>query len=190
MTTRIILIRHGQTSFNLKKIYCSFTDVGLNKFGIKQAEKLRTRLTKENIHRVYSSDLKRALQFAKLVFRGFVIEKSAELREMDFGIFEGLTHSQLLKKYPKLYRAWLNNPFNTVIPNGDRFYDFRARIKMFVKKIITADKNRTVAFVTHAGPIRIIISDILKTKNIWGINVAPGSVNIIEYKRGKVSIGG
>lgn len=180
MATRIILIRHGQTVFNLKKIYCSFTDIGLNKSGIKQAEKLRARLTKENIHRVYSSDLKRAFQFAKIVFRGLAIEKSAELREIDFGIFEGLTHSQLLKIYPKLYRAWLNDPFNTVIPNGERFYDFRDRIKMFVKKIITANKNKTVALVTHAGPIKIIISDILKTKNIWKINVEPGSVKIIN----------
>lgn len=179
MATRLILIRHGQTVFNLKKIYCSFSDAGLDKSGIKQAEKLKTRLTKENIHRVYSSDLKRAFQFAGLLFKGLAIEKSAELREIDFGIFEGFTHSQLLKKYPELYSAWLNDPFNMVIPNGERFYDFRDRVRMFVKRIISANKNKTVALVTHAGPIRIIISDSLKTRNIWEINVEPASINII-----------
>jgi alpha-ribazole phosphatase len=184
MATKIILIRHGQTSFNSKKIYCSFSDAGLNMLGIKQAEKLRARLTRENIHRVYSSDFKRAFQFAKLVFKGFIIEKSTELREMDFGIFEGLTHNQISKRYPKLYRAWLNDPFNTVIPNGDRLYDFSNRIRLFLKKIIAANKNKTIAFVTHGGPIKVIMSDILKTKNIWKVNAKPGSVNIIEYKNG------
>ncbi len=179
MGTRIILIRHGQTVFNLKKIYCSFTDAGLDRCGLKQAEGLRTRLAKENIHRVYSSDLKRAFEFAGIIFKGLTIEKSAQLREIDFGIFEGLTHSQLLKKYPELYRAWLNDPFNRVIPNGERFYDFRDRVKKFLKKVIAANKNKTVALVTHAGPIKIILSDILKTKNIWEINVEPASINII-----------
>lgn len=176
MPTRIILIRHGETRWNLEKRYMGLKDIGLNDKGIKQAKKLKVRLIKEKISRVYSSDRKRAFKFAKIIFPALPIEKKAALREMNFGGFEGLTYKENMKKYPKLYSNWLNNPSSTTIPGGDSLYDFRKRIKRFLKKIISLNKNKTIALVTHGGPIRIIISE----------DVPPASVNIIEYRGGKL----
>jgi broad specificity phosphatase PhoE len=107
---------------------------------------------------------------------------------MNFGIFEGLNYKQIMKKYPRLYTSWLNDPFGITIPKGDGFYELRNRIRRFIRKIISVNKNKTVAIVTHSGPIRIIISEILKLKDIWKINVGLASLNIVEYRRGKAYI--
>jgi alpha-ribazole phosphatase len=185
MPTRLILIRHGATQWNSEKRYLGFKDICLNDRGIRQAEKLKRRLNQEKVSRVYSSDRKRALEFAKIIFADSSIEKKPELREMNFGIFEGLNYKQIMKKYPRLYTEWLNDPFGITIPKGDGFYELRNRIRRFIRKIISVHKNKTVAIVTHSGPIRIIISEILKSKDIWKINVGLASLNIVEYRRGK-----
>ena len=188
MPTRIILIRHGQTPFGLKKRYCGLTDIDLNNKGKKQAKKLLPRLHKENIHKVYASDLKRASNFAKLLFKETSIKKSPPLREINFGIFEGMRYEEIMKKYPVLYHRWLNDPLSTVIPKGERFSDFKKRIKRFFKKIVALNKNKTVAVVTHAGPIKIILNDILKSHNLWGIKIDNASVSIIVNNKGKTHI--
>ena len=179
MPTRFILIRHGETDANLKKKYISFTDIDLNDKGKKQAEKLCKRLSREKVHKVYSSDTKRALHFAKIAFKGFFIKKTAQLREMNFGIFEGLTHAQLIKKYPKIYKRWLDKPFSA-IPKGENLSTFQERIRAFLKRTVMQNKNKTVAIVTHAGPMKVIVGDILKLKDSRSLNFDLGSLNIIE----------
>ncbi|MBL7197973.1 MAG: alpha-ribazole phosphatase [Candidatus Omnitrophica bacterium] len=187
MSTRLILIRHGQTDWNLQKRYCGFTDIGLNENGKKQIKKLSKRLSKETIHRVYSSDMKRALQSAKIVFKDMPVEKLSELREMNFGIFEGLRYQEIMNKYSKIYRKWIDDPLNVAIPNGESLNNLAKRVRKVLAKILSGNKNRTVVIFTHAGPIRVILCDILRLdlKEIWQIKPASESVNIIEFTKGK-----
>lgn len=186
--TKLILMRHGQTDWSIKKRYCSFTDIDINDEGKKQAERLCCKLHKEKIHRVYSSDAKRALNFARIVFKGLPVEKIPELREMNFGIFEGLTYQEIMEKYPEIYTKWLSNPFNTIIPKGEGVNELEKKIKRFLRKIISLNINKTIAIVTHAGPIKIIINSILKPKNIWEIKTDLASLSIIEFDKKKAKI--
>ena len=73
--TRLILIRHGETDYNLQNRYCGFSNPPLNNKGIWQSKRLIERLTDLRIDKIYSSDLKRAYQTAKMVFRDNLIEK-------------------------------------------------------------------------------------------------------------------
>jgi len=118
MPTKLILIRHGQTDWNAKKIYCGHQDIGLNAFGRKQASRLRSSLENETIHKIYSSNKKRAIQSARIIFKKAKIRRLAELREMHFGVFEGKNYRQILKKYPDIYCQWLKDPFSATIPEG------------------------------------------------------------------------
>jgi len=185
MPTRLILIRHGQTDWNSKKRYISFTNIDLNCRGKNEAKKLYWRLRRERIHKVYSSNAKRALNFARIALRGHPIEKTPELREMNFGIFEGLTYKEIMKKYPKLYTRWIKNPSHAIIPNGESLNDFKKRIRKILARIISLNRNKTSAIVTHAGPIKIIVSDILKSKDIWKIEPSLASLSIIEFNESK-----
>jgi len=186
--TRVILIRHGQTSWNVKKRYCGLTDLGLNAEGRRQAAKLSQRLREELIHKIYSSDRKRALQSAEIIFKGARIEKEGDLREMSFGIFEGQSFEEILRKHPLLYKKWLKRPFKVTIPGGESPMDFKKRIMRVFKKITLHNKGKTVAMVCHGGTISVILNHILKSEDFWKQIPASASLNIIEYKDSKVKI--
>lgn len=188
--TKLILIRHGQTDWNYQKRYSGFTDIDLNEKGKWQARQLSKRLSKEKIHKVYSSDMKRTLQFGRIVFKDMPIEEISELREMNFGIFESLTYREIMDKHSKIYRKWIDNPLGTTIPNGESLNNLARRVRKAVAKILSCNKNKTVAIFTHAGPIRVILCDILRLdlKDIWQIEPGSASISIIEFVKGKGKI--
>ncbi len=188
MPTKLILIRHGETTWNSKRRYCGFADVPLSNKGKCQAKKLAGRLKFEKIHKIYSSDRRRALQTAKIIFKGYEIEKIPELQEINFGCFEGLTHRQILKKYPEIYKKWLNDPYKTVIPSGEKLADFKKRITRIFKKIVSLNPGKTTAIVSHGGAISIFITGILKNRNFWKYIPASTSITVVEYKKGKPNI--
>lgn len=179
--TRLILIRHGLTPLTEEKVYCGVTDPGLKDAGIKQAELLKPRMDKETVDCVYASDLKRTADFAALVFGQGKPKLHHELREMDFGILEGLTHEQALVKYPKEYSRWLDNPVDVTIKNGESIQHFEKRIRRFVGAVVQRKKGKTIAIVTHGGPIRVILSNVLAGDGFRGVSVRPASVSIVEY---------
>lgn len=188
MATNLILIRHGQTLWNFKRIYCGFKDIGLSNIGKKQAKSLQKRLSRETIHKVYSSDKKRAVQTAEIIFQRWPIEKVADLSEMNFGCFEGLTHTQITKIYPEVYRKWLKNPFAAVVPGGERMANFKKRVASSFKKILFKNKGKTVAVVCHGGVISIFLAGILKGSNFWGLIPKAASISIVEYANRKFRI--
>ncbi|MBI5554861.1 MAG: histidine phosphatase family protein [Elusimicrobia bacterium] len=188
MTTSFFLIRHGQTNYSLEKKYCGSSNIDLNNTGRRQAKMLRRRLKEENIDTIYSSDTKRAFTFAARVFPGRPIEKIPELRELDFGIFEGLTYSALMEKHAGLYTAWLRDPSSTDIPGGESLASFRKRIFTGWRNIVVANRNKTLAVVTHAGPIRIILGAILNLKDIREATVDLASITTIRIQRGQAKL--
>lgn len=189
MATKLILIRHAETDWNSKRRYCGLNDIGLNAKGKRQAVKLRGRLKKEKIHKVYSSDRKRAIETARLVFNHRAkIKEVSDLKEMRFGCFEGLTHNEIMKKYKVIYRRWLKDPFRTTIPGSQPLGDFRKRVINAFKKIISLNPNKTIAVVSHGGAISAFVTYILKTNAFWKYIPHSASISIIEYKNKRPKI--
>lgn len=188
MATKLILIRHGATAWNLQKRYCGFADLGLSQIGRQQVRKLSQGLSRAKIHKVYSSDRKRAMQTARIIFGKREIEIIPELREIHFGAFEGLTHKQILKKHNSVYQKWLKDPYRTAIPKGEALKDFKERIISALKKIIRKNPNKTIAVVCHGGTISVFINSILKAKNFWQYIPKSASVSVVECDNGKLSI--
>lgn len=188
MPTKLILIRHGQTNWNLKKRYSGFLDVSLNKNGKIQARKLCERLKNEDVHRVYSSDRKRAIQTARIIFSGAEIKKIPDLREVHFGIFEGLTYKEIMRKHPVIFKKWLNDPFSITIPKGESLNNFKKRIIKSLKNIIARNKNKTVAVVSHGGSISIFFNTIMRSKEFWRNIPGSASLSIVECKNGKARV--
>lgn len=188
MATKIFLIRHGQTEGNAKKQYCGFLDLGLNEFGRLQAEKLGCRMKKYNIHRIYASDRKRAIQSARIIFKGRRINRIAGLREINFGIFEGKNHQEIMESNAGIYGKWLTDPHNTVVPESESLMDFQKRVMGALGKIVISNSNKAVAIVCHGGTISIILSRINGSKNFWELIPGSASLNIIEYRGKKAKI--
>ncbi|MDO8749070.1 MAG: histidine phosphatase family protein [Candidatus Omnitrophota bacterium] len=188
MGTKIILIRHGQTDGNAKKQYCGLLDLELNENGRLQAKKLGCRLEKDNIHRIYSSDRKRAVQSARIIFKGRRINRIAGLREINFGIFEGKSHQEIRETNADIYDKWLSDPYNTVVPGSESLMDFQERVTRALEAIVLANSSKTAAIVCHGGTISIILSRINGSKNFWELIPGSASLNIIEYENNKAKI--
>jgi len=187
MSTKVILIRHGETEWSYQKRYCGFTDIELNEKGRQQARRLLKRLSKEKIHKVYSSDMKRTVQFAKIVFKDLPVEELLDLREMNFGIFEGLTYQDIMEKYPRVYGEWLGSSLDIIITQGEGLKILARRVRKALRRILSQNSNKTVAVFTHGGPIRVILCDILRLdlKEIWQIELGLASISIIEFVKGR-----
>lgn len=188
MPTKLIFIRHGITDWNKEKKYCGLIDIGLSPQGIGQVKKLRDRLKKEEIHKVYTSDRKRAIQSARIIFRKTKIELMPELKEIHFGVLEGLTYQEIMERHPRQYQKWLKDPFRFNIPNAESLGEFKKRIIKAIKKITMLNKNKTVAVICHGGSISIYMNHILKTKKFWKHIPKPASINIVEDTDGKARI--
>lgn len=182
MATRLVLIRHGETDWNAQSRYLGSTDVGLNSNGFAQAAELSRRLDRSRIDHVYASDRLRAIEFAGILFPGFRIEQVPFLREMDFGLFEGMTHGELMVKHPGLYGKWLADPFTVPIPGGEAFDGFASRIREGVSAIIARHRGKVVALVTHSGPIRLMLRDHGKTEDFWAVETKNASLYTIEVE--------
>lgn len=181
--TRLILIRHGETDYNLQNRYCGFSNPSLNKNGIWQSKKLADRLVNIKVGKVYSSDLKRAVETATIIFKSNSIEQLSDFREMNFGIFEGLKYDEIVKKYPSRYKNWINSPAKIKLPNGEALEDLVERVRRELTFILSRHKDGKVALVTHGGPIRVILCDALKFNldSFWKIKQDIAALNVIDY---------
>jgi len=188
METKLILIRHGITDWNKQKKYCGFKNIGLNREGKIQALRLRKQLKSVKCDRVYSSDRRRAIQTARIIFRNPVITKVKKLRELNFGVLEGLSYKEIMKKYPIAYKKWLADPNKNNIPKGESMCSFKKRVSIAFKKIVRINPDKTIAVVCHGGTISIFITKILKSRGFWRYIPRPASISLVEYKKNKPTI--
>ena len=187
MSTKLIIIRHGETDWNLNKRYCGFRDVSLNATGRSQAKSLCRRLKREKIKvdKVYTSNMKRAVETAKIIFGRIKMEAVPGLREMHFGVFEGFTHKEITAKYADVYTKWLDDPFSVTVPRGESMLKFKKRIVVAFKKIISTGKGKTTAVVCHGGVMSIYLTYILKSKDFWAMIPHSTGISIIEFRKNK-----
>lgn len=181
--TRLLLIRHGETDYNLNRRYCGFSNPPLNVSGVLQAESLAKQLKDFGVLAVYSSDLLRAAQTAATVFPKHRIKTMMDFRELNFGIFEGLNYSEIMERYPGLYQDWIRDPSNVLFPSGEEFGGFRKRVSSALAAIISLNRDKTIALITHSGPIRLILCEVLGYgfEKFWEFNHGNTAFSIIDY---------
>ncbi len=138
---KLILIRHGETIENAKRILQGQLDTRLSKKGIEQAKKVALRLQDKHIDRIYSSDLKRAYNTAKEIqkyHQDISIITDKRLRERYFASLEG-------KRI--LGDGWWNN----LPKEAETHEDIIARAKSFIFEMLKKYPNKTILAVTHGG---------------------------------------
>ena len=189
MSTILILIRHGETPFNRDRRYQGHRDTPLTRKGKKQAKKIAVRLRNEPLDAIYSSDLKRTGYTAKIInrYQSLKINILPELREIDFGDWEGKTHDEIQRKWGSLLDGWEGKPSEIRIPRGESIKDLAERIRSVVKKIVNNHPDQRVAVITHGGPIRIILMDALGLglDDWWKTITGNGGISVVEYQSNK-----
>lgn len=162
----LYLIRHGETEWNREKRMQGQIDINLNMNGVCQAKALGHKLRDEyQIKKIYSSPLTRAYMTGKIVSEilGLDCEKKDELMEFDFGDWQGLTYSEIEKKYPKDWHNWKNCSHLARINGGETFIDGYKRIANAIEDIVSRNINDDIAIITHGTSIEFYINYIMKT---------------------------
>ncbi|MDI6827559.1 MAG: alpha-ribazole phosphatase [Armatimonadota bacterium] len=156
---RIILVRHGETIYNLERRYQGHTDVELTELGRKQALRTAERLSKEHISAIYSSDLIRANETAKLIakFHNLSVQTDKRLRECAFGDWEGLTVDEIRERYPELYANYQRDSVQHRAPNGERLESLLERVSQVADWIAEKHRDENVVLVGHGGTIHAFI---------------------------------
>lgn len=154
-STKLIIIRHGETVWNVEGKKQGQSDSALTLLGIKQAEALAKRLVSESFTKLYASDLGRALETARHIAaqtnHEVVLDKG--LRERNFGVFQGLTDAQIKNKYSAEYHSHLAETVNYVIPEGESLRQFYERGTFCLENLTARHAGETIAVVTHGGII-------------------------------------
>jgi len=134
---------------------------------------------------VYCSDLSRAVKSADIIAQpyGLIPMQSPALRERSFGIWEGMTFSEIKEKYPGEFESWAVNPVEYGPMGGESTIEVRERIIPELDRIVKSHADGNIAIVAHGGINRIILCHVLGAplENIFRIEQDHASVNIIEF---------
>lgn len=183
----IILVRHGETEYNKRKAFHGWIDSELNERGILQAEKIAAHLGGERIDIVISSPLKRAFDIAHMISKeheGVRVDTAVEIKEVNFGLFEGLTYEDICEKYSEEAKSWEQQKLDYCFPEGENIKSFFERVKLFLENLILKEYKKVV-LVTHEGCIRCILSYITTSsmEAFWKYSVKTGSVSRVAIDK-------
>ncbi len=181
---RLILVRHGETDWNVQHRVQGWIDVPLNQKGRTQAKKVALRLQNEHIGAIYSSDLKRAKYTALEIARHhkLPVKPTKLLRERNFGKLEGFPRDEYRK-----VRENSGIPYHLYKPpGGESYLDVSKRTRKFLAEIKKKHSNQAVLVVAHGIVIRVLISLLTKSplEKAHEIEQHNAAVSVIELKRG------
>nr|WP_312983977.1 histidine phosphatase family protein [Clostridioides sp.] len=186
MGNTFYIVRHGQTNWNIQGKTQGHGNSDLTESGESQAKQLAVSLVDRNIDYIYSSDLGRAVQTAELIGNklGLKVEMTEGLREMGFGVWEGLLIKEIQKDYADTYKTWRDEPHMVNIPGGETLHIIKRRVDKFIEEINEKYDNKNIVLVTHSITLRVMLLSFLNSgmENIYRIKQDNTALNIVEFK--------
>jgi alpha-ribazole phosphatase/probable phosphoglycerate mutase len=196
MVTTLYLIRHGETEGSEEKRYKGTIDVPLSEKGVRQMEQISAFISEiaspaarndknVKLQAVYCSDLRRAVKSAEIIAEPFELKpvKMEELRERNFGEWEGMSFDEIIEKYPEDFNAWVKNPLMFRPTGGESTLEVKERSIKALDRIIDNHSGGDIAIVAHGGVNRVILCQLLGVplENIFRIEQDYAAINIIEF---------
>jgi len=214
MVTTLYLIRHGETEGSGVKRYKGSIDVPLSENGQRQIEQVAEYLNGSNssystytgLNAIYCSPLSRAIKSAEIIAAPHGLKPIVmnDLRERSFGIWEGMSFTEIKERYPEEFNAWANNPLKYSPVDGENTLELRDRVISALNNIMgnhnglkgtVPDLSRQVgiesglspasniAIVAHGGVNRVILCHIMgiPLENIFRLEQDFAAINIIEF---------
>ena len=182
--TRLLLVRHGETEWNVARRFQGQTDSPLTERGRWQAQRLAERLRHVPISAVYSSDLERTLATARVVAapHGLPIVTAPAFREGHFGAYEGWTFAELVERYGEAVTRWAADPLDLAPPGGETLRQLQARVAGFIRTTVERHAGETVLLVGHGGSVRAAVIEALglDLRRFRSLRMDNTSLSIVE----------
>jgi broad specificity phosphatase PhoE len=155
MATTIVLVRHGETDWNLERRFQGHADVPLNETGRAQALELAERLAGESFSTAYTSPLRRASETAEILAArlGFDVHPDESLKEVHVGSWSGLAVHEVEARFPEGYARWVEWRC-AGWDDGETYDELAERVVRGLREIARRHPGKCVLAVTHGGPIR------------------------------------
>ncbi|MEI6857374.1 histidine phosphatase family protein [Psychrilyobacter sp.] len=182
---KLILVRHGESELNIENIFFGHLDPKLTKKGTNQAQRTKEILSSINYKKIYSSPLKRAVETAEIInVKNYDLNLVEELKELNFGILEGLTYEEILKKYPEDALKWKENWQTYDYQTGESVQQLQERCVNFVESLDFSGEN--IVAVCHWGVINCILSHYFSggLDGYWKFAPNYAGIIVIEFTDG------
>jgi len=200
---KLVLLRHGQSQWNLENRFTGWKDVPLTEKGINEANNAGLLLKKNNIKidKVFSSILKRANKTAEIVIKAseienlykngiFIYEKDQRLNERDYGDLVGLNKAETADKFGKDQVHIWRRSYDIPPPNGESLKDVVERVSPYFEQYIEplVFKGKNILISAHGNSLRAIMIEVglYKPEEISSIEIPTGSPLCIDYKNKKI----
>jgi len=184
----LILARHGETVWNVEKVYRGRTDVNLDEVGIKQAELLGKHLSNWELEAIYSSPLRRAIDTANIIarYQKIGVHIAEGLIDFDYGEWQSLPEQRAKRLYPTLHDEWHNNPHKVKMPGGESLEYVKRRAVEVVNDVLS-EYQGSVVLVSHRVVNKVLICSLLGLDNsyFWNIKQDVGCITFFNYVDGR-----
>ncbi|MCS6787132.1 MAG: histidine phosphatase family protein [Thiobacillaceae bacterium] len=158
MITRICIIRHGETDWNVQRRIQGQLDIPLNATGRAQALAMAYNAAHHRFALIYSSDLSRAMDTARAVAEreGLEVRPLPLIRERHYGIFQGLTAAEAAVKYPQAHALYQARDLDYDFETGESLRAFAARVVEGIEWMVRHHAGQTLCAVCHAGVLDVL----------------------------------
>ena len=188
----LVLVRHGESQWNLENRFTGWVDVPLSEKGIAEAQRAGERLKSENIHfdKAFTSDLQRAQNTLKIILealgqQNIPVEKDRALNERHYGDLQGLNKAETAQKFgDEQVKIWRRS-YDIAPPNGESLKDTAARALPYFDKQVMGElkKGKNVIVAAHGNSLRSIVMqlDRLTKEQVLELNLATGVPLIYDF---------
>jgi len=182
---RLILVRHGETSWNKENRVLGHTEIELNEKGRKQAERLALTLRDETVAAIYSSPLRRARETADRIaqFHGLPVVTEDALKEVDAGELDGLTYQEMMERYGDFLKEWIKDDPSLKMPGGESMDELQKRTWPVVEGIVSGHPDGVIILVSHSFAILTIICKAigLSLSRFRRLRLSIASISILNF---------
>jgi probable phosphoglycerate mutase len=186
--TYVIIVRHGETLWNMEGRRQGHLDSPLTARGVAQAYALGRRVKDENFSALYSSDLGRAYETAHIIssITGHPVVVDERLRERNLGIFQGLDSDEISKNYPEEYRCHRTNGPDYVIPGGESRRRQVERNVGCLEELARRHSGEAILVISHGGVLSGLFRHVLSIplEAPCRFEFVNGSLNVFSYGKG------
>ncbi len=181
---RLILVRHGETTWNVVGRYQGQEDTPLSPRGIAQGQAAAEALKGTPLDAAISSPLSRAKDTCRFIadLHGLSVETDARLTEISHGTWEGRYADEIKAKYPEEFQLWHTRPELVQMPEGENLEDVRARAREAVEEMATRFEGKIVLVAAHDAVNKVLLCDLLglPVAAFWQIKQDNACINVIE----------
>ncbi len=186
------LIRHGEVANASEPVFNGHHDVELSPRGLKQISKVADLLSATTLNAVYGSDLIRAKKGAEIIAQaqGLAPIICPELREVNMGLWGGMTVREIEEKYPGEMEQRRHTLESYRPEGGETFLELQKRILPKFEAIVKQHAGETLAIVAHGGVNRVILGQILDypLNQVKKLEQDFAAVNIIQFRGGQAAV--